>query len=98
MQIKKARLEEQLVSMGKGTQSSAPEGAIGMSYPLLLPNVKDDIRYEIVSDLQQKCTQLNISVIKNGWILKGIILENEQLFNGNGGLHYQMQSTGQNTI
>lgn len=76
MQEKKARLEQQLANIQKLPQGSAPEGALGLS-EVGLPNVEDDIRFEIVSDLANKCTQLQLTVTKTGWIIKSVILENE---------------------
>ena len=63
-----------------------------------VPITEEDIRFEVVSDLANKCTKLNISVSKEGWIIKGVVLENEQLFKDNGGIFYQMQSVGLSTV
>lgn len=62
-----------------------------------MPTV-DDVRYEIQSDLPSKCTRLCVSLSKSGWIIKGIILENEQLFRSNNGVYYQMQTSSSNQM
>ena len=58
----------------------------------------EDIKYEIQPNDTSKCCMLSISINKPGWIIKGIIIENQQLFSENNGMHFQMQTVGANTI
>lgn len=68
----------------QNNKSGAPEGAYSSAGLLAL----EDVKYEIQSDLPNRCTKLSVVLLKSGWIIKGIILENEQLFKGNSGVHY----------
>jgi len=59
---------------------------------------EEDIVVEIKSDLNLKCSVLSMTVSKPGWIIKGYILNNEQLFSETGGGHVSMQTVSQNTV
>ena len=44
-----------------------------------MPTV-EDLTFRQVPDLENKCSNLTIIVNKKGWIIKGITLQNEELF------------------
>lgn len=48
--------------------------------------------------MELRSSEITITINKPGWIIKGVVLHNEHLFNHNGGHYVQMNSQSSNSI
>ena len=56
----------------------------------------DDVHILQTPNLDQRCSDLTLTINKPGWIVKGVIMYNEHLFPNSGGHHIQMNSISSN--
>jgi len=53
---------------------------------------------EIVNNAKEHISELKITLNKQGWIIKGILAQNETLFKVNGGTYVQILSTSEQRV
>jgi hypothetical protein len=58
----------------------------------------EDLKISHIHNFQDRTSDLCITVKEAGWIIKGIIMNNEKLFKESGGNSVFMQSISQNSI